>query len=1329
MKNWFRWSRKLRSPVRRSRRMVLEITPLEDRVVPAVINVNPSNYLSLIYNAQPGDTVQFAPGNYTNGLNLSGMNGAPGAPITFDGSNQGAVIWGTSGANTVEIDNASYLTFQNFTVNSNFLNDGIKAQTEGNVNWVSHDITIKDNLIENAELVGNNPGMTVGINTKCTTWNWVIEGNTIDNCGTGLYLGNPNGSQPFINGVIEGNTIENTIMYGMEIKDQAPYSLLSGMPSSGNTIIANNNWIDDDLDTTIDGQVPEFESPSLMIGGFPASGPGSNDMYQIYGNLLVNNQYESLLQVTGRASIHDNVFVDSTTRAIAVQPHPDGSGTWFYPEFIPIYDNTIYDAPDGIDINSGTPTQVPITGNLIFANTPINFIGGGTASGTNLTNSVTNAGQYVVNPTTDPSTMNFTPLPGQCQGPAVNLSQFSSDTAYNVDFKGATRPSSDTSYGAYEAATVQQAPAAPTGLSAAAGNAQVALTWNASSGATNYNVYRGSSSGGETLLASGVTGTSYTDSGLTNGDNYYYTVTAVNSAGASGFSNEATAWPQAPGGIIWVEDGTPIGATLASDGGDAWTWGSSNPAPYSGSQDQQSNAASGEHQHYFTNATQTMAVGSNDTLYAWVYLNPSNPPQEIMLQWNVGGSWEHRAYWGADDIDWGSDGTVSRAYMGALPATGGWVRLAVPASAVGLAGQTVNGMAFTLYGGQADFDQAGTVSAPSAPTGLAATAGSGQVALSWTASSGASAYNIYRGTSSGTEVLVASGISGTSYTNTGLTNGTDYYYVVTAANGNGESAYSNEVSATPKVAVTSSAAFVKNDAATQGNWQTNYGADGYDISQYGASLPSYATVNLLSNANYTWATSTTDGRDLQEPGTSTRIAACWYSASSFTINVNLTDGQTHQVALYALDWDDYGPRQEQIQVEDAATGTVLDTETVSNFNGGQYLVWNVKGDVNFVVTNLVSGSNAVISGIFFGGPVASTGNLLSGAFNREGIVSNGSTNFGGGLDGGGTAYSANLLGSSVSWNGQTFTIGTPNTANVVSAQGQTINLPAGSYSAISFLGTGVDGSQGNQTFTVTYTDGTTQSFTQSFSDWFFPQGYAGETKAVQMAYRDNSGGGTTNGPLYLYGYSFALNSSKTVESITLPSDGNVELVSAALTPAAATNTSVNLSGSFNREGIVTNGTTFGGGLDGDGNALSANLLGPSVDWKGQTFQLGTANTNNVVSAQGQTIDLPAGNFTTLSFLAVGVNGNQPNLTFTVTYTDGTTQTFTQSISDWYTPQNYAGESTVVSTAYRDTSGGGTDNRPFNVYGYQFALNSAKTVQSIILPNDSNVEILAMNLTS
>jgi hypothetical protein len=100
----------------------------------------------------------------------------------------------------------------------------------------------------------------------------------------------------------------------------------------------------------------------------------------------------------------------------------------------------------------------------------------------------------------------------------------------------------------------------------------------------------------------------------------------------------------------------------------------------------------------------------------------------------------------------------------------------------------------------------------------------------------------------------------------------------------------------------------------------------------------------------------------------------------------------------------------------------------------------------------------------------------------------------------------------------------------------------------------------------------------------------------------------------------------------------------------------------------------------------------------------------------------------VSFLATGVNGNQPNQLFRVTYTDGTTQTFTRSISDWFTPQNYPGESTAVTMPYRDTASGGRDSRTFQLYAYSLPVNPAKQVQSIGLPFNSNVEVLAIDVT-
>ena len=102
-------------------------------------------------------------------------------------------------------------------------------------------------------------------------------------------------------------------------------------------------------------------------------------------------------------------------------------------------------------------------------------------------------------------------------------------------------------------------------------------------------------------------------------------------------------------------------------------------------------------------------------------------------------------------------------------------------------------------------DLSGTPTAPTkptAPTGLTATAGSAQVALSWTASSGATSYTLYRSTASGSEVSYKTGLTTTTYTDTGLTNGTTYYYEVAAVNSVGTSAVSNQASATPTATTT-----------------------------------------------------------------------------------------------------------------------------------------------------------------------------------------------------------------------------------------------------------------------------------------------------------------------------------------------------------------------------------------------------------------------------------------------------------------------------------------------------------------------------------------------
>ncbi|MDQ2823904.1 MAG: hypothetical protein M3R29_00435, partial [Verrucomicrobiota bacterium] len=151
------------------------------------------------------------------------------------------------------------------------------------------------------------------------------------------------------------------------------------------------------------------------------------------------------------------------------------------------------------------------------------------------------------------------------------------------------------------------------------------------------------------------------------------------------------------------EDTVPTGAKTRGNM-EGWNWLAS--PSFSGTKAHQSNNQKGRHQHYFVDATEQLSVATGDTLFACVYVDPTAVPCEVMLQWNDG-TWEHRAYWGANLLNWGTDGTASRRYMGPISIVGQWVRLEVPASLVGLEGRTLNGMAFTLHGGRATWDYAG----------------------------------------------------------------------------------------------------------------------------------------------------------------------------------------------------------------------------------------------------------------------------------------------------------------------------------------------------------------------------------------------------------------------------------------------------------------------------------------------------------------------------------------------------------------------------------------------------------------------------------------------
>jgi hypothetical protein len=377
-----------------------------------------------------------------------------------------------------------------------------------------------------------------------------------------------------------------------------------------------------------------------------------------------------------------------------------------------------------------------------------------------------------------------------------------------------------------------------------------------------------------------------------------------------------------------------------------------------------------------------------------------------------------------------------------------------------------------------------------------------------------------------------------------------------------------------------------------------------------------------------------------------------------------------------------------------------------------------------------SSNSAAVSATPAGPPPipGATNVSLAAYYNRAGIYSDGRTFSGGGFDGGGYAFSANLLGPSVFWNNLVFNFGPSNAEDVVYCASQVIPLPAGRFNTLQILAAAENGNQAAQTFTVTYTDTSTATFTQSFSDWANAQFYAGEFTVASMPYRDSSSGGEQALSMAVDGYVFSLNQTKSVQSITLPNDSQVVLMSMALAndPVSAPLTSL-----CDRAGIYTDGTTFTnpptGGLDSDGYAYSGTLLGTSQTWSNSLFAFGPLNATNVISCTNQTIPLSPGNYSRLEMLATGVNGAQTAQSFVVTYSDSSTTTFVQSLSDWFTPGNYAGESKAIPMTRRDSSTGAEDNRTFYLYGYSFALNNSKIVQSVRVPNNTNVVVTAISL--
>ena len=272
---------------------------------------------------------------------------------------------------------------------------------------------------------------------------------------------------------------------------------------------------------------------------------------------------------------------------------------------------------------------------------------------------------------------------------------------------------------------VSVAPGVPAGLAAVPGNAQISLSWMASSGATGYYVKRSTTTGGPYTQIAAQSASAYTDTGLTNGTKYFYVVSAYNSAGASANSAEASATPILP------PPATPAG--LSATAGNAQvslTWNAS------------SGATSYHVKRSTTSGAETQIAAPTSTSYTDTGLTNGTQYFYVVSAVNSGGE---------------SANSNEAAATPSAPAT-----------------------------------------PPPMPTGLQATAGNAQVSLSWNASAGATSYNLKRSTVNGGPYSTAvASPTATNYTDTTVTNGTSYYYVVSAVNSAGESANSAQASATP----------------------------------------------------------------------------------------------------------------------------------------------------------------------------------------------------------------------------------------------------------------------------------------------------------------------------------------------------------------------------------------------------------------------------------------------------------------------------------------------------------------------------------------------------
>lgn len=261
---------------------------------------------------------------------------------------------------------------------------------------------------------------------------------------------------------------------------------------------------------------------------------------------------------------------------------------------------------------------------------------------------------------------------------------------------------------------------------------------------------------------------------------------------------------------------------------------------------------------------------------------------------------------------------------------------------------------------------------------------------------------------------------------------------------------------------------------------------------------------------------------------------------SFALSCNYCTNEQamkDHIASAAAGWSGTSPRFVLIQAQPWQGVTPTSFLNVKNSLGASYVV--VRPDHWFQLLRQANGLAA--------DPLeAGTAVNLSSTFNTNAAYGDGVTfPVGGGIDGVGFAYSSTLLGGALAWAGAAFHFGPASQPNGV--RNATVALPAGRFATLMLLGTGTQGDQLSQSLKVNYSDGTSATFTQTFSDWFAgSQNVAGQSIALAMPYRNTSAGVADNRTFTLYEYSFSLDAAKTVASLVLPANNNVTILAATL---------------------------------------------------------------------------------------------------------------------------------------------------------------------------------------